>query len=776
MNDKQIKNILAVLLHDIGKVMFSKNSGKNHCESGYDFLKNDAGVTDSEILDTVRYHHYNQLLNAKISDDSLAYIGYIANRITSAYDAKEPDTPTDAPLESVFNILNGNNRKMYYKPQLLADESGVNFPQDERRCIDSSYYSTAKTQLLDCLGKIDFSKPDKRDITLLLETLETLFTYVPASSASESSADISLFEHLKMTCAVSSCILNYLNAVNISDYKTTLFDNLEEFYDSNVFLMYSLDVSGIQSFIYTINTEGALKTLRARSFYLEIFMETIIDELIERLNLSRANIIYSGGGHCYLILPNTVETMHIISDFEAEVNKWLIDNFRTGLYVAGGFTQCSANSLRDKPKGSYADIFAEMSREISKRKLTRYNIDDLITLNSSDKSDGLRECKVCRSLHNVNDSGRCDFCEQLIGFSKDIMDDKKPYLSVVKGGSRGIRLPFSLRLIADTKAELKKRIECDKSYVRSYGKNISSADRDTAVRVWVGSYQYSDQTAVLAAEAAGIDRIAVLRADVDNLGQSFVHGFDRDDSHSKLVNLSRTATLSKQLSLFFKKHINGFLSNGKFNIAGTDKVRKALVVYSGGDDVFIIGAWNDVISLAVDISNEFCRFTEGTLSISAGIGLFGASFPISVAAGIVETLEDASKNFPDSSNPEKNAVTLFDNNITYSWSVFENRVVNEKLRVLSDFFENTEDHGRSFLYNLLFYIKNCDDKINIARYVYLLSRMEPNSSEGYEKIKKYNDFSTKLYDWIKNPTDRDELTTAIYLYSYISRKVHREDK
>lgn len=119
---------------------------------------------------------------------------------------------------------------------------------------------------------------------------------------------------------------------------------------------------------------------------------------------------------------------------------------------------------------------------------------------------------------------------------------------------------------------------------------------------------------------------------------------------------------------------------------------------------------------------------------------------------------------------------MFDNNITYSWNVFENRVVNEKLRVLSDFFENTEDHGRSFLYNLLFYIKNCDDKINIARYVYLLSRMEPNSSEGYEKIKKYNDFSTKLYDWIKNPTDRDELTTAIYLYSYISRKVHREDK
>lgn len=776
MNDKQLKNILAVLLHDIGKVVFDGESGNNHCLSGYDFLKNDAGVTDSEVLDTVRYHHYNQLLNCELSDDSLAYIGYIANRITLADETKEPDIPNDAPLESVFNILNGNNRKMYYRPQLLDNESEVNFPQKERQCFDSSFYSSAKTILLDCLKKIDFSKPDKRHIIMLLETLETLLTYVPASSASENLADISLFEHSKLTCAVASCILNYLNAENISDYKKTLFENCEKFYNCKAFLMYSLDVSGIQSFIYTINTEGALKTLRARSFYLEIFMETVIDELIERLNLSRANVIYSGGGHCYLILPNTSDTRRIICDFEKEVNKWLIDNFRTGLYVAGGFAQCSANSLRDNPKGSYADIFAEMSRGISKKKLTRYDIDDLKKLNSDDKSDGLRECKVCRSLHNVNDSGRCDFCQGLLEFSKDIMNDNKPYFSVVRGGKTGLKLPFSLRLIADTKVELKKRIECGNNNVRTYGKNISSADMDSAVRIWVGSYLYNDMTNELAKASAGIDRIAVLRGDVDNLGQSFVHGFDREASHSNLVNLSRTATLSKQLSLFFKKHINSFLANGKFNITGTDKVRKALVVYSGGDDVFIVGAWNDVISLAVDISNEFCSFTEGTLSISAGIGLFTSSFPISVAASIVETLEDTSKNYPNSSNPEKNAVTLFDNSITYSWKVFEDRVVNQKLKVIRDFLECIEDYGRSFLYNLLFCIRNCDDKINIARCVYLLSRMAPKCADDKEIIKKYDKFSTKIYDWIQKRKDREELTTAIYLYSYISRKPNREGK
>jgi CRISPR-associated protein Csm1 len=67
--------------------------------------------------------------------------------------------------------------------------------------------------------------------------------------------------------------------------------------------MFSCDISGIQQFIYTISSEKALKALRSRSFYLEIMMENLIDEILEKIGLSRANLIYSGGGHCYILLP-----------------------------------------------------------------------------------------------------------------------------------------------------------------------------------------------------------------------------------------------------------------------------------------------------------------------------------------------------------------------------------------------------------------------------------------------------------------------------------------
>lgn len=48
--------------------------------------------------------------------------------------------------------------------------------------------------------------------------------------------------------------------------------------------------------------------LRGRSFYLDIALENIVDELLEELHLSRANLIYCSGGHFYILADNTKET------------------------------------------------------------------------------------------------------------------------------------------------------------------------------------------------------------------------------------------------------------------------------------------------------------------------------------------------------------------------------------------------------------------------------------------------------------------------------------
>ena len=132
----------------------------------------------------------------------------------------------------------------------------------------------------------------------------------------------------------------------------------------------------------------------------------------------------------------------------------------------------------------------------------------------------------------------------------------------------------------------------------------------------------------------------------------------------------------------------------------------------------------------------------------------------------ISKLEDESKQQPD-----KNSITLFAAGHSYSWEIFEEKVMNEKYQILEDFFTTTEDRGNSFLYHLIELARECEDKINFVRFVYLLSRMEPTKSQAHsEEWEAYQRFSKSMYLWIQNEDDRRQMITAIYIYVYKNRK------
>ena len=113
---------------------------------------------------------------------------------------------------------------------------------------------------------------------------------------------------------------------------------------------------------------------------------------------------------------------------------------------------------------------------------------------------------------------------------------------------------------------------------------------------------------------------------------------------------------------------------------------------------------------------------------------------------------------------------------TYKWNDFIDGVRFEKLDIISDFMNKCEDKGKSFLYKLLELIRNQDEKINFARLIYLLSRIEPEKNiikddEKYSKQKEaYDEFCRKIVTWIKNKDDIRQLKTAITLYAYLIRE------
>lgn len=813
MNHCEISLVIGALLHDIGKVVYRQaEERRTHSELGYAFLKESIGVKDADLLACVRYHHGDALNAAALAKDAPAYIVYMADNMASAADRRKKTQvefgfSQQTPLQPVFNLLNGNHGDKWYSPGILpvgADHTAaqINVPVVEKAVFSREQYNQIMAGITDHLRGINWGQPQDY-INSILEALEANLSFIPSSTAKGEVPDISLYDHMKMTGAMAACIGQYLKAQAIQDYREVLFKQAASFYDRDVFLLASLDLSGIQDFIYTITSEDALRMLRARSFYLDLLVEHIVDSLLARLSLTRCNVIYAGGGHCYLLLPNTEPVKETFDNCLASANRWFLEQFDTALYIAGGYVPCSSNALCNEPKGEgrYAKLFRELSSKLSGQKMQRYSAKAIMALNHQKKKDYARECVVCKRIGSVNESGRCAMCEALKQLSAHVLYDHFFYIIKAKGaGAAGVPLPFDGVLHAAQKeSRVKAIIQDDPDFVRVYGKNQMLTGERLATKLWTGDYTTGDTFEAFAKQAQGIRRIAVLRADVDNLGHSFVAGFNDPANQNRYVTLSRTATLSRQLSLFFKFYINKILASPQFSLTDArPEQRAATIVYSGGDDVFIVGAWDQVIALAIDLKNALADYSDGTLTLSAGIGVYPPKYPISAMAEEVAALEDQSKHYPG-----KNAVTIFDDGKTHSepgddgavtvsdgttdWESFERQVIGEKLRVLRAFFDRTEERGKAFLYRMLDLIRRVDDdrmngdrmnggKINFARLVYLLARLEPDQKASEEIKKAYARFETCIVRWVQNAEDTRQLKTAIYIYVYLTREEQQSDE
>ena len=47
-----------------------------------------------------------------------------------------------------------------------------------------------------------------------------------------------------------------------------------------------------------------------------------MDMMLDKFSLTRANLIYTGGGHSYALLPNTIEVKEEIKEIMKKINRW----------------------------------------------------------------------------------------------------------------------------------------------------------------------------------------------------------------------------------------------------------------------------------------------------------------------------------------------------------------------------------------------------------------------------------------------------------------------
>lgn len=824
MKEKEIL-IKGALLHDIGKVCYrAMNKRINHSKLGGDFLEQylKSNEETERLLNCVRYHHKDYLQKAKLDKNDLAYIVYEADNIASGMDRRENEGEEKGfdpklNLDSIFSVFYSDKEIQVANkyPLIYKDiNKAFNYPRKDISLATNSNYETLLNKIKSHFITKDISKIS---INQLLQILEEGFSYVPSSTNRAEVCDISLYVHSKITSAVASCMKLYFDEQQIQDYKKYCFNSGSKiFRNEKIYLLISGDISGIQDFIYTIPSKGALKTLRGRSLYIDLLLEEFIDEYLEQIGLSRANVLYSGGGHFYILAPNIEDTKKAIDKLQAKMNRWLMENIGINLYLAIGTAECSANNLMKSE--AQGNLFATVNKKLKDDKTIRYSKDEDFLehiFNVEKENDtAKKECNICHNLvdklwkYNSDEEIACEFCLNLYKLGQDILTQDLVFVisgEKIDGGIKIFGKDKDLYMYAVNIED----IDMFKGKIlRIYSKN-NLLENDLAIRLYLADYSaknendevmtFDDLAKSSCKIDKGIKRLGVLRLDVDDLGIAFSSGFvsdkDKIEDNLRYATLSRYADLSKDISMFFKVAINkicaGDLTGGvdfeerAFNIFGIAKAqkRKVNIIYAGGDDLFLVGAWDEVLEVAIDINRAFKQFTNGKLTLSAGMAMFSPTYPISKMAEIAGLLVQMSKNRKD-----KNSIALFgmETNLKangqleckhiYTWTDFEMKVCKEKMNYLlarlsfdGDKF-NKLSVGKSLIYRLMDLIQLADeDKLNIARFAYVLARMQPKQDKDEQKRKVYEDFVSKMYQWINNNEDKKQLATALNLLVYYLR-------
>jgi CRISPR-associated protein Csm1 len=562
------------------------------------------------------------------------------------------------PLRLLFdavNLSNGQGKKNHYWPvcyieDMEDDESypPIPYPQPSADDLDK-----IKPPIQQAIASL---QPDEwNNLSLLMLILEKFGSYISFGAQD----NVSLLDLTRTTAAVAAALANQP--------------------DAKCLTLIAGDLSGIQKFIYTISSDGALKSLRARSFYLELVTQEVVEQLLSALDLPRTNVIYSGGGNLYLLAPGderkTVE--NTIAQVRDRFNEWFRKTFQGKIFLALDSLPFATKAVGTQNfakvwEQNFAKVWEMATKQLAGQKSRKFqnqisevlkpksayepcgvcHRDDLplasLKLLNEHEKDSCLACGMCRAMFEL---GAELFKLKAIARSQHstIKEDKDP-LNI--GGTFYYLFPEwkTANAIADKESTLFLVNDWTLEHYRTgnavplllahYGKLIIPESSNENIQP-----QFMNARE-MAEKAKGIKRVASLRMDVDNLGKIFAKGLGPNQTLPQLAGLSR------QMSYFFKVYLNSLAKDRHDNlpeeakILSDDSRQNLLFIYAGGDDLFVSGTWNEVVEFAFDIYQSFRAYTgyNPDITLSGGVSINVAKFPLYQAAEASGEAENEAKN------------------------------------------------------------------------------------------------------------------------------------
>lgn len=722
---KRIQAAIAGLLHDIGKLEQrarvdpwrpapgAEQEGQPvHASWSIYFAQTYIPQPYRQAALAGAYHHHPD--KSPAADRSLSELVALADKLSAGERADPVDQSKRPPRQmiSIFDrvSLEGKPRHTdwHYLPlQPLSLDRKAIFPSG---VLEKEDEGQAYLKLCEELRQIARQDIQNASVYLenLLAALQRLAWAVP-SAYYYNAPDVSLYDHSRMTAALAVCLsertpdeISRFHQAIQQDYRQPNQPTKNPLLDQEVALLIGGDLSGVQDFIYTISHRQAAKSLRGRSFYLQLLTEAVLRFTLSELGLPYTNVIYSGGGHFFILAPLSAAAS--LPDIQKQVSQVLLAHHGSQLYLAYGASRIPLSGFS---AGNFPRYWSEMHHQLSLAKSRRYIElgEDLHAqlFEPLHLHDEGRTCAVCGADDrptkewDVEREDQARICDLCASFSDEI--------GAVLPRSSFVALGFSAPQPAEKSSALEslKALGMQVQFLESKDQEIKLNQADQIV-IWAlddapsNSWPASPQAAVhqvrytlnrtplvkdrqeaeeinqpsskhatgddlaragepktfnhLLVQSQGFKRLGALRMDVDNLGMIFKHGL------GNYATLARLSTLSFQLSLFFEgwiKHLCQQANNNPFIYA----------VYAGGDDLFLIGPWERMPHLAYTIRQDFAEYTgaHAELTLSGGMAFIPGKYPVYQAAEDAAIALDAAKQ-----HPGKNAFNFLDH--TWSWTMF----------------------------------------------------------------------------------------------------------
>jgi CRISPR-associated protein Csm1 len=384
------------------------------------------------------------------------------------------------------------------------------------------------------------------------------------------------------------------------------------------------DVSGIQDFVFKVKSDKASKTLKARSYFIKIACDLCIELLKVKINTDY-KVLYNGGGSFYLMLKYNNDLEQNLNDVRNIIN----NNFwQEELSLNLSLIKFTQNELKD----NFNTVWSKLQEESARQKVKRF--DNFFTA----FQEGFPLSKTTREWDDFTETLLQIEDLKILPSGKDFTVLKNEislfgFTWLIKKGEMKNGLPFGLPLWQNGETLLKHREEA---------RNTTKED----VIPSVGNIVSFEYLAKFAMDRTGTKKLGVLKLDVDDLGKKF----------SECNSVGGIEKLSNSLKWFFEVYLlQDLIGRGTFSFIAFDKIKQddgnetwelkpkiaffkdnIYVVFSGGDDTFLIGAWDAVFKIASQIKSDFEKMVGKNLTLSASLLLVGSHFPVARMADLAE--------------------------------------------------------------------------------------------------------------------------------------------